>query len=396
MPFDVAAVQQSLKAEGLDGWLLYDFHGSNPIAARLLGTANGAKMTTRRWFYLVPATGEPRGLVHAIERRTLDALPGEKSVYAGRQQLDAGLTKLLSGMKRVAMEYSRELRDSVHLAHRRRHGRAGARARRRSGVVRRSGAAVRSGVGRTRAGDASRRVAGALSRQGSRVRVDREARARRRGDDRVRDPAADGGVVRGRRPRQRLAPGCGGAGERGRSALPAHGATRAGRFGRTSWCCSICGRRRRKTRRRYMPILRGWGLRVRRCRPRWPGLSRPSARRVTPPSRSCRTRPRTRRDLRGWQVDRAAREVLEGAGFGERILHRTGHNLGRDVHGNGVHMDDYESHDDRRLMPGTGFTIEPGCISTRSACVRKSTCSYGEREALVTGPLQTEILQLST
>ncbi len=95
MPFDIAAVQQSLKAEGLDGWLLYDFHGSNPIAARLLGTANGSKMTTRRWFYLVPASGEPRGLVHAIERRTLDALPGEKAVYAGRQQLDAGLTKLL-------------------------------------------------------------------------------------------------------------------------------------------------------------------------------------------------------------------------------------------------------------------------------------------------------------
>jgi Xaa-Pro aminopeptidase len=107
MPFDVSAVQQSLKAEGLDGWLLYDFHGSNPIAARLLGTTNGAKMTTRRWFYLVPASGAPRGLVHAIERKTLDALPGEKTVYAGRDQLDAGLTKLLSGVKRVAMEYSR-------------------------------------------------------------------------------------------------------------------------------------------------------------------------------------------------------------------------------------------------------------------------------------------------
>jgi Xaa-Pro aminopeptidase len=107
MPFDVAAIQQTLKAEGLDGWLLYDFHGSNPIAARLLGTANGSKMTTRRWFYLVPAAGEPRGLVHAIERRTLDALPGEKVVYAGRQELDAGLTILLSGLKRVAMEYSR-------------------------------------------------------------------------------------------------------------------------------------------------------------------------------------------------------------------------------------------------------------------------------------------------
>src|SRR4029453_11627332 len=108
MPFDVQAVQESLKAEGLDGWLLYDFHGSNPIAARLIGTADAAKLTTRRWFYLVPAGGEPRGLVHAIERKTLDALPGEKTLYAGRQQLDVGLTKLLSGMKRVAMEYSPE------------------------------------------------------------------------------------------------------------------------------------------------------------------------------------------------------------------------------------------------------------------------------------------------
>ena len=78
MPLDVTAVQQSLKAEGLDGWLLYDFHGSNPIAARILGTSNGGKMTTRRWFYLGPATGPPKGLLHAIERRTLDAVPGEK------------------------------------------------------------------------------------------------------------------------------------------------------------------------------------------------------------------------------------------------------------------------------------------------------------------------------
>src|SRR5204863_8110731 len=108
MPLNVAAVQQSLKREGLDGWLLYDFHGSNPIAARLLGTSSAGKMTTRRWFYLVPAAGEPRGLVHAIERQTLDSVPGRKTAYAGRQQLEAGLTSLLAGMKRVAMEYSPE------------------------------------------------------------------------------------------------------------------------------------------------------------------------------------------------------------------------------------------------------------------------------------------------
>jgi Xaa-Pro aminopeptidase len=108
MPFDVAAIQQSLKAAGLDGWLLYDFHGSNPIAARLLGTAEAGKITTRRWFYLVPAAGEPKGLVHAIERQTLDGVPGQKTAYAGRQQLETELTRLLAGMKRVAMEYSPE------------------------------------------------------------------------------------------------------------------------------------------------------------------------------------------------------------------------------------------------------------------------------------------------
>jgi Xaa-Pro dipeptidase len=96
MPFDIPAVQQSLKAAGLDGWLLYDFHGSNPIAARLVGTSAGGKLTSRRWFYLVPAAGEPKGLVHAIERKTLDALPGGKTAYAGRQQLDAELTRLLA------------------------------------------------------------------------------------------------------------------------------------------------------------------------------------------------------------------------------------------------------------------------------------------------------------
>src|SRR5471032_1988792 len=79
MPLDVAAVQETLRADGLDGWLLYDFHGSNPIAAQLAGLTSGAHMTTRRWYYLIPASGSPRALVHAIERHNLDALPGEKT-----------------------------------------------------------------------------------------------------------------------------------------------------------------------------------------------------------------------------------------------------------------------------------------------------------------------------
>jgi Xaa-Pro dipeptidase len=106
MPLPIAAVQRALQEDRLDGWLLYDFHGSNPIASRLSGLANAGKLATRRWYYLVPATGEPRGLVHAIERHNLDGLPGDKRPYAGREQLSSGLRDLLRGMKRIAMEYS--------------------------------------------------------------------------------------------------------------------------------------------------------------------------------------------------------------------------------------------------------------------------------------------------
>src|SRR3954447_14801741 len=94
MPLSIPAVQAALKDEGLDGWLLYDFHGSNPIARRLTGLDASAKLSTRRWYYLIPADGAPRGLVHAIERHNLDALPGEKRPYAGREQLATGLRDL--------------------------------------------------------------------------------------------------------------------------------------------------------------------------------------------------------------------------------------------------------------------------------------------------------------
>src|SRR3954454_13313112 len=106
MALPIQEIQQALRQDGLDGWLLYDFHGSNPIAARVTGLDGSGKLATRRWYYLIPADGAPQGLVHAIERHNLDALPGEKRPYAGREQLAAGLKTLLRGMKRVAMEYS--------------------------------------------------------------------------------------------------------------------------------------------------------------------------------------------------------------------------------------------------------------------------------------------------
>src|SRR3989449_6073425 len=104
---DIAAVQAALAADGLNGWLLYDFRGLNPIAAELTAVAHqGGHLATRRWYYLIPASGEPRGLVHAIEKNSLAHLPGSTTRYAGRTQLEEALRALLTGVRRVAMEYS--------------------------------------------------------------------------------------------------------------------------------------------------------------------------------------------------------------------------------------------------------------------------------------------------
>src|SRR5882757_7579490 len=104
---DVAAVQAALQADGLDGWLLYDFRGLNSIAGELTAVNHqSGHLATRRWYYLIPSSGEPRGLVHAIERHSLAHLPGTTERYAGRDQLEAGLQRLLKGLRRVAMEYS--------------------------------------------------------------------------------------------------------------------------------------------------------------------------------------------------------------------------------------------------------------------------------------------------
>ena len=98
----------------------------------------------------------------------------------------------------------------------------------------------------------------------------------------------------------------------------------------------------------------------------------------------------------GWQVDRATRDVIAEAGFGDKFIHRTGHSLGQEVHGNGVHMDDYETHDDRRLVPGTGFTIEPGIYTDRFGVVPEINMVVGASTAEVTGPRQKELVRIAT
>jgi Xaa-Pro dipeptidase len=393
MSFDVTAVQESLKAQKLDGWLLYDFHGSNPIAARLLSTGEGGKMTTRRWFYLVPATGEPKGLVHAIERRTLDALPGRKTTYAGRRQLEAALTELLDGMKTVAMEYSREC--AIPYISRIDAGTIEA--------IRKRGVDVQS------SGDLVQRFEAVWDEHALATHRDASAalyRIKDRAFEVVGRNIRDGANVSEFDIQQEMA---GWFREEGLVSDSDPVVAAQENAGDPHYLPTA--RKSRQIRADELLLLDLWGKK--RDDPNavyaditWVGFTG-----KTVPGEMARAfeaihnardaaaalaqeSARDNRDLRGWQVDRAARLVLEQAGYGEWILHRTGHNLGRDVHGNGVHMDDYESHDDRRLLPGTGFTIEPGVYFDSFGVRTEINVFYGQHDAVITGPVQTEIVTL--
>src|SRR6185437_8834156 len=102
---EIAAIQRELRSAKLDGWLFYDFHHRDTIAARVLGLERDG-MGTRRWFYMIPSRGTPRKLVHRIESAALDRLPGQKLLYASHEELQSNLPHLIGGAKIVAMQYS--------------------------------------------------------------------------------------------------------------------------------------------------------------------------------------------------------------------------------------------------------------------------------------------------
>jgi Xaa-Pro aminopeptidase len=394
MALDIAAIQQALAADGLDGWLLYDFHGNNPVASRLAGLSAGTgHMTTRRWYYLIPATGEPAGLVHAIERHNLDALPGNKAIYAGREQLEAGLTALLRGMKRVAMEYS----AGCAIPYLSRVDAGTAEAVRTRGVeIVSSGDLVQQFEARWSAAQ----LASHQSASGALYRIKDRALAA------IAHALAFSGSVQEYAIQQQMSgwfreeglvsdsDPVVGAGENGGNPhyLPTATRSRAITPGDTI-VLDLWGKRT-EPGAVFADIT--WvafaGTRVpERVATAFAAIAAARDAAIA----LVKDRAASGQDLRGWEVDRAARTVLERAGFGPHILHRTGHSLGEDVHGTGVHMDDFETHDDRRILPGTGFTIEPGLYFPDFGVRTEINMFRGEKDAAVTGPCQTEVTALA-
>ena len=393
MPLDVAAVQDALKTEGLDAWLLYDFQGSNPIAYRMAGIGdNGGHLATRRWFYLIPASGAPRGIVHAIERHNLDHLPGTKAPYAGRAQLEDALKTMLSGLSRVAMEYSPG--NAIPYVSRVDAGTIE--------MVREAGVEV------VTSGDLVQRFDGlwdeaaiASHREASDKLYRIKDAAFQAVTKRLRDNVAttefdiqqlmagwfvDEGLVAGSAPNVSAQENAGNP-----HYLPT-------------------AEQHRVIRRDELLLLDLWG----KCnRPRsvyaditWVGFAGQNV-----PDRMTRAfativeardaavnfvqaAAREGRTVRGFELDRAARQVIEAAGYGASILHRTGHSLGEEVHGNGAHLDDYETHDERRLMRGSGFTIEPGVYFDDFGVRTEINVVWDADGPQVTGPCQTALISL--
>ena len=392
MPLDIGAVQKALKADGLDAWLLYDFHGSNPVSFRLAGLGGAGHLATRRWFYLIPQSGEPKALVHAIEQYNLDHLPGSKSIYAGRTQLHAGLTQLLKGLTRVAMEYSPNCAIPYV-------------SRVDAGTIE----LIRGmGVDVVSSGDLIQQFESHWNDAAiatHRAASDKLYRIKDRAFEEVAKRLRDGVATSEYDIQQKMV---GWFKDEGLISDSAPCVSAQENAGNPHYLATAATHR--VIRKDELVLLDLWG---KLDKPgsvfadiTWIGFTGPNV-----PDRMskafgaiCGARDaavnvvqdaaRAGREVRGFEADKAARQVLIEAGFEDAILHRTGHSLGENVHGNGAHLDDYETHDERRLLPGSGFTIEPGLYFKDFGVRTEINMVWAANGPEVTGPRQKAILSL--
>lgn len=389
---DLKGIQAALREDQLDGWLLYDFHGSNSIARAVVALDDSDKLTTRRWYYFIPTNGEPRALVHQIEQDSLAHLPGERQLYAGSEQLKKGLAELVGDCQRLAMEYSPSC--AIPYVSKVDGGTLDA--------IRQLGVTVLS------SGDLVQRFEATWDQE---ARISHQEASERL--YRIKDRAF--ALIA-----ERLQTG---------TPLNEFEVQRAmvnwfDEEGLVSDSAPVVAAQENSGNPHYLPtstssreirleeviLLDLWAKQniagAVFADITWVGYTGSTVpteyASVFEVARNARdaaislveNTTESGQELQGWEVDQAAREVVDKAGFGEHFVHRTGHSLGKTVHGNGVHMDNYETHDTRRLLPGTGFTIEPGIYFDRFG-VRTEINMYVDKDtATVTGPRQEALVTL--
>lgn len=386
----IAAIQAELRSERLDGWLFYDFHHRDPIGARVLGLNGG--IGSRRWFYLIPKQGQPRKLVHRIESGALDTLPGKKLIYASLGELKKNLARVLAGCEKVAMQYSPRNAipyvsmvdaGTVELVRAQ-----GCRVVSSADLVQKFEACWSAEQYRSHL-EAGRLIHGVI--EGAFARAASRARARSVLTEYdlqqwMLQKFRAAGVVSDDPPIVAVGPHAGDPHYEPSAARSSR--IRAGDL----LLLDVWGKMDRPGSVYYDVTWVGYlGAKVPEKYARVFAVvaeARDQAIRFVKQSLAAG------RVVRGWQVDRAAREVIDNAGYGKYFVHRTGHSIGQEVHGAGANMDGLETHDDRRVLPRTCFSIEPG-IYLPDFGVRSEVNVYIDgNEARVTGPVQSAILAL--
>jgi Xaa-Pro aminopeptidase len=348
---DREELREALAAAGVDGWLLFAFHGLNPVATRILELEG---LNTRRLFVLLPREGEAVAVAHRIELAPVERFPGRVLPYSRWEELHAALGSIVAG-KRLAMEVSPE--DAVPYLDRVPAG-VVELIRRLGGTVVPSGSLVsRFASGWTAAEAEDHRYAAEVLAEVAQAAL---ARAVREAGTGLTETALQARVVAAAEARGLVFDTLPIVGFGPNSANPHYephagsdaslrpgdvvlldlwaGRSRTTVFADQTWM-GFAGERVPERVGNVWEVVRG---------------ARDAA------VAAVQGAVAAGRPIAGFEADRAARGVVEAAGFGDRFVHRTGHSIDRDLHGSGPHLDDYETHDDRRLVPGIGFSVEPG------------------------------------
>lgn len=390
--FDLVSIQSALRAQHIDAWLLYDFRGSNPLARRILDM-DGRGLSSRRFFYLIPAEGSPQKLVSRVEVFALDHLPGEKHVYLRGEELTAGVAALLAGLGRVAMEYSP--RNAVPTI-----------SRVDAGTME----LVKSfGVDVVSSGDLVQLFEAAWDDEQWAMHQE-SARATTSAFqvawDLIAEKTRDGGTTTEVEVRAAIMDHL-----HSRGLIAAHPAIVAvGPHGGDPHY-EVDTQNVATIRAGDFVLVDLWG-KLERPRAVYSDYTRvgfvgdrvpdhyAQVFQVVAQARDAaialiRTRFAEGVRLQGWEVDEAARQVIVRAGYGDNFLHRTGHSIGEEIHGNGANMDNFETHEERLVLPRTGFSIEPG-IYLPEFGIRSEVNVFidGDGGVHVTGEPQTEVMPI--
>jgi Xaa-Pro dipeptidase len=392
MGMRLEAMQEALRGLGLDGWLFFDHHRRDGLAYRILGF-EPPRTPTRRWYYFVPAQGEPVKLAHRIEAAMLDALPGARRLYAGWQEQEQALREALAGARRVAMQYSpRCAVPYVAMVD------AGT-----VELVRSLGVEVASSAALVQQFEALWTPEQYASHQRAQAKVDSiRAAAFRLAEERL----ASGARITEFDIKQFILNAFETEGlftDHGPIvAVNAHASDP--HYEPQAGSCA-------EVRRGDLLLVDLW------AKERAPGavyydITWTAYCGAAPPDRMLEVfsavagardaavqrvqqAAATGEPLCGYQVDDAARGYLRERGLDAYFIHRTGHSIGEDVHGTGANMDNFETHDDRPVVPGLCFSVEPGVYLPEFGIRSEVNVYRSETGAEVTGEVQRELLRLA-